>query len=304
MTFRRWFTIALLLVAATVVAAQQGTVAVKVTPEESYIFVDNQAVDHRSTTLTLSEGEHVIGVYNYGFVPEIHKVFIEKGFNPTIEARLKPLPGLVNGPWGRIQIEGTPDDNAAVFLNGRGPEYFVGHVDEMNHSIWAKQALIVPPGTHELLIVSEKDNKEIFSGPIEVTANHRVILNVSNGSKVVKNWDEGAKLHALKRFEAGTATASVAVAPVTGTFAADRNLVKCGEPVRLTWNTTEAVATTVTANGQPLGETPVNGEMNVTPKQTTNYEFRTVGPGGVVTSTKTVTVDKDIRAFLAAAPTK
>lgn len=303
MKIRRFFTIAIFLVAAAlVVSAQQGNIPIKVSPEEAYIFVDGRPLDHRTTTVTLTPGEHVVGIYNYGFVPEIHKIYVEKGFNPTIEARLKPVTGMVNGPWGRIQIEQTPDDNAAVFLNGRGPEFFVGHVDEMNNDIVAKQQLIVPPGMHELIIVSDKDNKEIWSGPVEVTENTRVIVNTSDGSKIYKPWPEGKNIHSLKRFEAGTATATIAVAPVTGKFSVDREHIKCGEAVELSWNTSEAALTTITANGEPLKTVPLSGELNVQPMQTTRYEFRTSGPGGVVTSTKTVTVDNSIHAFLTATP--
>ncbi|HVG92432.1 MAG TPA: PEGA domain-containing protein, partial [Alphaproteobacteria bacterium] len=141
--------VAFFIVAGLSAAQQPGTAKVQVTvsPEEAYIFIDGHPYDHRSQTLSLAPGEYTLGVYNYGYVPQVEKVTLVAGNNPAIHASLTPVTNRVSGPWGRIQIEGNPDDTAAVFLNGTTPEYFVGHIDEMNHSIWAAQQLIVPVGT-------------------------------------------------------------------------------------------------------------------------------------------------------------
>ena len=40
------------------------------------------------------------------------------------------------------------------------------------------------------------------------------------------------------------------------------------------------------------------GEINAQPKQTTKYEFRAAGPGGIVTSDATVNVDKAVKTSI------
>ena len=124
---------AVLALGVSIASAQDASVKVRVSPPEAYIFVDGQPFAHRSQTINLSAGEHTIGVYNYGFVPQVQTVTLQAGRNPEIVARLQAVPGSVSGPWGRIQIEGNVNDKAAVFINGVKPEYFVGHIDEMNH---------------------------------------------------------------------------------------------------------------------------------------------------------------------------
>ena len=279
--------------------AATGKVHVRVNPEEAYIFVDGKPMNHRSSHLELTPGEHVITVYNYGFQPQTQKVNIVAGKNPEIVARLKPAGDKVSGPWGRIQIEGAPGD-AAVFLNGTSPEFFVGHVDEMNNNFMATQRLIVPPGTHQLTIVRPVSNKTVWEGPVEVKENKRLIVYLHEEGKpdmIYKDWSNGKKIKSLKRFEAGTASATIAVAPVSGKLAADNNTVQCNQPVRLSWESNGATLTTVTANNEKVAES-ATGDLTVQPKQTTKYEFRAAGPGGVVTSNATVNVDTTVKTSL------
>jgi hypothetical protein len=68
-----------------------------------------------------------------------------------------------------------------VLLNGKKPGYFVGHVDEFNHDIIWQQELVVPPGTHQVTVT--RYGKELWSGPITVAADQRVIVDISNGKK-------------------------------------------------------------------------------------------------------------------------
>jgi hypothetical protein len=285
---------------------QRGKVYVSVLPEESYIFVDGQPLRHRSGTLTLSEGEHTIGIYNYGYEPRIEKVKIAAGKNPKITAHLKAVGKPVSGPWGRIQIEGVPG-NALVFLNGTTPEFFVGHADEMNNDFMNVQQLIMPVGKHQLNIVRRKTNKPIFSGPVEVKENKRLIVYVKGEGKepklVYKDWSHGATTKDLKRFEAGTATATIVVAPVTGKLVADRTDVKCNEPVKLSWVSDGAGRTTVTAGDQTVGDA-LTGDTTVQPKQSTKYELRAAGPGGIVTQDATVNVDPTVRVSLVPSATE
>ena len=59
-------------------------------------------------------------------------------------------------------------------------------------------------------------------------------------------------MNALRRFEAGTASAKIAVAPVKAKLVVDRQDIKCDEPVKVSWQSTDAANTTVKANDQPL----------------------------------------------------
>lgn len=294
---------AFLIVAAGLLAPQDATnsaptIRVNVSPEEAYIFVDGYPIVHRSNTLNILPGEHTVGVYNYGYTPQVKNVFIEKDSSQSLNARLKPVDAMVKGPWGRIQIEGVNGDSL-VMLNGTSPEFFVGHVDEMNNDIWMKQMLVAPVGKQQLFIVNPKTNKPIWSGPVEVKENRRVILYMKHGQPkmVYKSWKDGAKIAELKRFEAGTATATIAVAPVLAKFEADKTNVNCGDPVHLKWTSNDAVHTKVVADDQVLSE-QLNGDLAVQPTKTTTYQFSSVGPGGTVTGKQVVNVNNEVKTSL------
>ena len=308
LTFRRLIVLlTFLAVTASIALAEKPNIAkvrVNVTPSEAYIFLDGQPYTHRSHTLRLVPGDYTIGVYNYGFVPQVQKITLKQGDNPEINARLAVVPETVTGPWGRIQIEGNVNDKAAVFLNGTNPEYFVGHIDEMNNNVMAKQRLVVPVGTYELILVNPKETKPFFTGQVEVRANERVIVDVAahENTRTYKPWEGGEKRAAFKRFEAGTNTATIAVASVKASIALDKNQISCGDHVRLTWNSLEAANVFITANGKPLTELPLTGEQNLQPLETTKYELRATGPGGIVTSSTTVDVNTAVKTSLTASP--
>jgi hypothetical protein len=114
---------------------------------------------------------------------------------------------------------------------------------------------------------------------------------------VYKRWPEGAQLNGLKRFEAGTATATIAVAPVKGKIALDRQNVNCDEPVKVSWDTTDAAHVVVKENEKPIAYAN-NGAVEKRPHQNTKYEFHAAGPGGIVTSEATVNVDTTVKASL------
>jgi LPXTG-motif cell wall-anchored protein len=276
-----------------------GEVYVHVMPQEAYVWVDDKPMTHRSNILHLPPGDHKIAVYNYGYEPQVHNVTVASGQYQAVDAQLKRVDSKVSGPWGRIQIERAPA-KALVFLNGTAPEFFVGHVDEMNNEIFSTQQLIVPVGTHQVHILANKTLQEIWSGPVEVKENERVIIYTKrepDKQLVYKHWPEGAKLNAVSRFEAGTASATIAVAPVKGKIVADRQDIKCNEPVKVHWESTDAAQTTVKANDQPVADAS-SGEINAQPKQTTKYEFRAAGPGGIVTSDATVNVDTAVKTSI------
>jgi PEGA domain len=277
-----------------------GKVRVNVKPDQAYIWVDGTPVAHRNSTLKLPAGEHKIAVYNYGYQPQVHNVTVTPGQSQDIQAHLKPVDKAVSGPWGRIQIERAHVTDL-VFLNGTTPEFFVGHVDEMNNHIIGEQQLIVPVGKHQVHVIENKTGKEFWSGPVEVKENKRVIIyTIRKPDKqlVYKDWPEGKKLNALNRFQAGTATARIVVAPVTGKLALDQQNIKCDQPVKVTWTSTDAPVTTIKANDQPVAHTPT-GSLDAQPKQTTKYELRAAGPGGIVTQDATVNVDTTVKASLA-----
>ncbi len=281
-------------------ASEKGQVYVNVLPEEAYIWVDGKPMSHRSSFLNLPPGEYTITVYNYGYEPQSQKVTVVSGTYQAINAYLKPKGDRVSGPWGRIQIEGVPDETL-VFMNGTTPEFFVGHAGEMNNNFIAKQQLIVPVGKKQLYIVRRSTDQPIWSGPVDVKQDKRLIVYVKGQDKakmVYKNWSQGEKVKSLKRFEAGTASATIAVAPVTAKLAADKATVMCDQPAKLSWSSANAAQTTVTANDQKLADSST-GDLDVQPKQTTKYELRAAGPGGVVNQEATVNVDNTVKTSLA-----
>ena len=299
--------VAFLMITAGACAAQQSATAkvqVTVSPEEAYIFLDGQPYNHRSQTLSLVPGEYTVGIYNYGFVPQVEKINLIAGNNPPIHASLTPIPNRVSGPWGRIQIEGNPDDAAAVFLNGTTPEYFVGHIDEMNHSIWAAQQLIVPVGTYQMFIVHPRQTKPFWSGKVDVHENQRLIVDIAKEATAWRYlpWEAATSTKELKRFDASTSTATIAVAPVIANMSLDKKQINCGEHVRLSWTSKEAADVAISANGLLLEKLPLTGERLLQPKNTTTYEFRATGPGGIVTSTSMVDVNPAVHTSLLATP--
>ncbi len=306
--FRRLFVLlTVIAISASMAFAEKpesAKIRVNVTPSEAYIFIDGQPYTHRSHTLRLTPGEYTIGVYNYGFVPQVQKVTLKEGDNPEINARLVEVPGMVTGPWGRIQIEGNVNDKAAVFLNGTTPDYFVGHVDEMNNSVLAKQILIVPVGTYQLIIVNPKETTPFFTGQVEVRANERVIVDVATkeNTRTYKPWKKGEDHEPFKRFEAGTRTADIAVAPVKANIGLDKTQIACGDYVQLGWTSAEAADVVITENGKPLFNSPLNGDQKLRPLQTTTYELHATGPGGIVRQSTTVNVDTAVKASLTASP--
>ena len=111
--------------------AKDAKLQIRVKPDQAYVFVDGSTYGHGSRKISVAPGKHTIGVYNYGFKPEVQDVSLNEGKNPDMDVTLVAVPGSTNPSWGRLQIEGS--GRAAVYLNGKTPDYFVGHVDEMNN---------------------------------------------------------------------------------------------------------------------------------------------------------------------------
>ena len=290
-------------VAFAVLANAQETEKLKVyvSPDEAYTFVDGKAIGPGNRTVKLPLGTHNLIVANYGFKFFQQDVALDSGKPTILKVNLEPSGSDVPGPFGRIQLElgplslGDAGDHA-VLLNGKTANYFVGHIDEFNHNIGWHQELVVPPGSHRVTVT--RRGQEVWSGTISVAANQRVIVNISNGSQKIKDWPQGNELKSLRRFTAGTASTTVAVAPVSSDISASPSKIDCGQPSLLKWTSAE----TIDADISGMSPVPVSGDKTISPKQTTAYELTATGPGGVTKSTATVDVNTAVQSSLNATP--
>ena len=289
--------LALLLFGGTTrTLAQDGTLVLKITPRQAYLFVDGRAISEASKhhSLKLSAGEHKIELANYGFAPTTRAVTITAGKTTDLEVSLTPITSTVSGPFGAMTIEGDP--RAAVLLNGKTPDFFVGHVDEFDHDWWWKQELVVPPGKYQVTVLRE--DKELWSGLVDVPANKRVVVDIPKGVRKTVDWTRGEKLKSIPRFTVGTASATVAVVKPTADLSVSAGQISCGDSSQLKWTSTDAPRVEIA----PVGSVATSGEHSVQPKQTTNYQLTAVGPGGTVTSNATVNVNTAVQANLALSP--
>jgi flagellar motor protein MotB len=298
----RLLALAGVLLCSSAVLASDSKLRVTVEPPQAYIFIDGVPVGDGTRTIKVSSGTHSIAAYNYGFISQVREVNVESGTVTAVEFKLEPVTGEVKGPWGRIQVESA--SRAAVLLNGKTPDYFVGHGDEFNHGELflpcCIQQLIVPPGAYPLTLVYK--DKVLWSGTVQVNANERVILNAANGHQRVKPWVKGSEIGSLPRFKAGTASATVAVAPVSGSLAATPSQINCGDTAHLNWMTTEAVERSITSGTETTKQSAPSGDVAYQPTQTTTYTLQTSGPGGTATSDATVNVNTAVQSSLQASP--
>ena len=297
---QRVFLIGLLLLCSFSVCAQNSKLRVQVEPKQAYIFVDGTPFGDGARTIKLAAGHHTVGVYNYGFTSQVREVDVQPGTITGLEFKLSPVGGEVKGPWGRIQIESA--SRAAVLLTGKSPDYFVGHGDEFNHGgaflPCCRQELIVPPGAYPVTIVNK--DRILWSGTVKVNANERVIVNAGNGTQKVKPWPQGGSIESSPRFKAGTASATVAVAPVSGSLAAAPNSINCGDSANLNWITADTVERSIVSGGQTAPQSAPSGEVSYKPLQTTTYTLQASGPGGTVSSDTTVNVNTAVTSSLQA----
>ena len=276
--------------------AQEGKLILHVTPKQAYIFLDGHAVSEASKhhSLRLSPGDHTIELANYGYIASTQTVTITAGETSKIDVTLSPVSGTISGPYGAMTIEGASRD--AVLLNGKTPAYFVGNGDEFNHDWWWKQELVVPPGTYQVSVLS--GDREAWSGPVNVPANQRVVIDIPKGVRKTVDWPRGAKLSAIPRFTVGTASATVAVAEPTAQLSATAAQVNCGASSQLNWTSSDAAEVAIT----PVGQVATSGQQAIQPTQTTTYNLTATGPGGTATSSTTVNVNNAIQADLGVSP--
>jgi len=288
--------LALGMVTQCLAQSGDGKVAIHVTPKQAYIFVDGRAISEASKhhSLSLSPGDHKIELANYGYSPETRSVTITAGKTTDLDVTLQPVSGTVSGPFGAMTIEGAARD--AILLNGKTPDYFVGHGDEFDHDWWWKQELVVPPGTYQLSVLS--GDKEAWSGPVDVPANKRVVIDIPKGVRKTVDWSRGEKLTSIPRFVVGSASATVAVAKPTAQLSTTTAQVNCGDPAQLKWSSSDAPHVEIST----VGPVSATGDQSVQPKQTTTYNLTASGPGGTATSSATVNVNNAIQANLALSP--
>jgi outer membrane protein OmpA-like peptidoglycan-associated protein len=284
------------VVAQGVAQSDNGKVTIHVTPRQAYVWVDGRAISEASKhhSFSLSAGDHKIELANYGYAPETRNVTIVAGKTQALDVTLQPVSGTVSGPFGAMTIEGA--DRDAVLLNGKTPDYFVGHGDEFDHDWWWKQELVVPPGTYQVTVQSA--DKDAWTGSVDVAANKRVVIDVPKGVRKTVDWPRGSKLTSIPRFTVGTASATVAIAKPTAQLSSTVAQVNCGDSSQLKWTTTDAPGVQISN----IGSVASNGDQNIQPKQNTTYELTATGPGGTATSTATVNVNNAIQANLQLAP--
>jgi hypothetical protein len=289
--------------------AKPGKLKMSVSPKQAYTFVDGKAIGPGNRTIKLDVGTHHVVVANYGYKFAEQDVSLDSDKTVPVDIKLEPVGEPVPGPRGRIQIEAGWHHGAtaaAVLLNGKKPLYFVGHVDEFDNDFNWKQELIVPPGTHQVTVT--KDGKELWAGPITVAADQRVIVYISNGKEKTKPWPRGSSCPSYRpqcdmpklapRFKAGIASATVVVAPVSGSVSANPSKIDCNQNTQLAWNSKE----TVEADMSGMSPVPTSGEKTISPRQTTVYQLTASGPGGVITPSATVEVNPVVQSSLSASP--
>lgn len=286
------FALAICMVPQCFAQSADGKVAIHVTPKQAYLFVDGSAISEASKhhTLSLSAGDHKIVLANYGYIPQTQTVTIASGKTTPLDVTLQPISSTVSGPFGAMTIEDANRD--AILLNGKTPEFFVGHGDEFDHEWGWHQELVVPPGTYQVTAMS--GNKETWSGQVEVAANKRVVIDIPKGVRKTVDWSRGSKLTAIPRFTVGTASALVAVAKPTAQLTVANAQVNCGGSSQLKWTSTDAPSVQIS----PIGAVAATGDQSVQPKQNTTYQMTATGPGGTVTSNATLNVNTAIQANL------
>ncbi len=274
-----------------------GKLKIHVSPKQAYVFVDGKAIRDGSQTIVLSPGPHEVSVHNYGYTSNTRQVHIDPRTTTDITVALQNSGDKVSGPFGDIEFKGHP--RAAVLLNGATPDYFVGHVDEFDWNwIW-HQRLLVKPGTYQVA-VTRKGNT-IWSGPVDVKAGERVIVNLDQNGKIkTKDWPLGDTLGPQPRFHAGVASAVVPIAPVTAQLTAHSTSLDCGQPTQLDWKSADAADVSITN----LGSVSASGDRTVNPTKTTNYESIAKGPGGEASQSATVTVNVQPTATLTLSQTE
>jgi hypothetical protein len=145
-----------------------------------------------------------------------------------------------------------------------------------------------------------RNGQTVWSGAVPVAANQRVIINIMNGKIRTTDWPRGEELGEMPRFKAGLASASVVIAPVSGSITATPTRIDCNQPSELKWASLETVDSDISG----MSPVPASGERQVSPRKTTVYELTASGPGGVVKSSATVDVNPVVVAQIQVSPSE
>lgn len=287
-------------------SAQDGTLKVKVKPKSGYTLVDGRPMGQGSHTITLPAGEHEVGVYRYGRKPHVETVTIDAGQTTNLNVTLESVPGTVSGPWSRLRLLVKPNQ-AAVFLNGRTPDFLIGCAGSTDGHFLIGQELLVPPGTHTIALAL--DGYVTYTTEVTVEANQRAEIRhtmqrgsgeepLSPGTLSFKPENKLAAVGDRPRDQGDGNSMKAAVASLSAQLSADPAQISCGDSSRLTWSSTEAARGEISG----VGGVAASGEQLVTPAATTTYDFTAAGPGGVQTASATVNVDASIQASLSVNP--
>ena len=277
--------------------AQDGKLKIKVIPKHAYVFVDGKAVREGSEQISLSSGQHSVLVTNYGFKSSTQDVNIQSGKTTPLNVTLDAFGGAVNGPFGQIEFKGG-DSHSAVLLDGKTPLYFAGNVGATNHDWWWHRNLLVPPGTYHVDVT--RNGADSWTSDVTVTANQKVSIDLAkNGAQTAKAKDALSKLSNVPRYTGGWISDRIAISGVTGSFSAAPTDISCNQSSTLTWQSTEAIDTSISG----IGNVVASGNQSVTPHQTTTYDFEADGPGGIVKASQTVNVNTKVDASLSLSPT-
>ncbi len=200
-------------------------------------------------------------------------------------------------------VEFKPQGKAAVLLNGKKVDYFVGNVDEFNHDWCWHQNLIVPPGTHQVTVM--RDDKVLYTGSVTVGPNEKAVIHVTKNGEVTKTpWKRGEGFA-----KKGGCRGSCGLCHHAGCRRSAQNQqlhrdnanINCGQTSNLSWGTTDVVDTSID-NGANAGAP--SGTAAVSPHATTNYTLTATGPGGKVTSAPTVNVNTVVTGSITANPSE
>ena len=276
------------------VAQSQESAKLKVhaQPKQAYLFVDGKAIRAGSHAIDLTPGDHTLTVRNYGYAADTQKVQLNSGNETKLNVDLHPYGDKVSGPFADLEFKG--DHQAAVLLNGATPAYFVGRAGEFDWDWLWHRRLLVQPGNYHVTVIREGNT--IWTGNITASAGRKVIIHLNdNGREVDKNFAAGEILGPQPRFHAGILSRIVPVAPVTAELAANSENIGCGTGDTLKWRSSDAVNTSITE----LGSVPSDGDRIVKPTRDMTYVLKAIGPGGEVTKTVTVDINKEPTATLA-----
>ena len=297
----------LVLVLGTAPAlAQDGTLKIKVKPKSGYTLVDGRPMGQGNRKLSLTPGEHEVGVYRYGRKPHVETVTITAGQTTNLNVTLESVPGTVSGPWARIRLLVKPNQTA-VFLNGRTPDFLIGCTGSTDGHLFVGQELLVPPGTHSIALAL--DGYTTYTTEVTVQANQQAEIRhtmqrgsgeqaLTAASLTIKQNNKLANVGDRPRDQGEGNSMKAAVSSLSARLSADPTQISCGDSSRLSWSSTEAARAEISG----VGEVDASGEQLVNPTGTTTYELTATGPGGLQSASATVNVDSSIEASLSASP--